>query len=63
MLMKKPLLTRQIGLVCLVLSLVIGYFGPRTHLVAENWLDGIRGVFLGLAIGMLLLSLRRRTHP
>jgi hypothetical protein len=63
MLMKKPYLTRQVGLVCLVLSLVIGYFGPRTHLFAENWLDGIRGVFLGLAIGMLLLSLRRRTHP
>jgi hypothetical protein len=63
MLMKKPFLTRHLGLVCLVLSLVIGYFGPRTHLVAENWLDGIRGVFLGLAIGMLLLSLRSRTHP
>ena len=63
MLLKKPYVTRQIGLVCLVLSLVIGYFGPRTHLVAENWLDGIRGVFLGLAIGLLLLSLRRRTHP
>ena len=63
MLMKKPFLTRQMGLVCLTLSLLIGYFGPRTHLVAENWLDGIRGVFLGLAIGLLLLSLRSRARP
>jgi len=63
MLLKKPYVTRQIGLVCLALSLLLGYFGPRTHLVAENWVDGIRGVLLGLAIGLMLLSLRRRTHP
>ena len=63
MLLKKPFLTRQIGLACFVLANVVGYILPRTHLVAENWVDGVRGLLLGLSIGLLLLSLRRRTHP
>jgi len=63
MLLKKPFFTRLIGLACFVLANVVGYFLPRTHLVAENWVDGVRGLLLGLSIGLLLLSLRRRTHP
>ena len=60
MLLRKPAITFRVGMLCLAASLIIGYFAPRTHLVAENWVDGFRGVLLGISIGLLLLGLRPR---
>jgi hypothetical protein len=51
-------LVLRLGLLSFLLSTLIGYFGPRTGLVSENWIDGIHGFFLGAAIALMLLSLR-----
>ena len=63
MLMKqKPTFVFRLGLLAFLASTLFGYFAPRTHLASENWIDGIHGFLLGIAIGLLLLSLilRRR---
>ena len=61
MLLRKHQPSIRVGLVFLILANAVGFFGPRTHLLSERWVDGIRGLLLGLSIGLLLLSLRRRT--
>ena len=61
MLLRKHSPSIRIALVFLILSNVVAFLGPRTHLVAEAWVDGVHGLLLGLAIGLLLLGLRRRT--
>ena len=59
MLMKqKPMFVFRLGLLAFLASTLFGYFAPRTHLVSENWIDGIHGFLLGAAIALLLLSLR-----
>ena len=55
---KNPKLVFRLGLVCFLASTLFGYFGPRTGLASEHWVDGIHGFLLGAAIGLLLLSLR-----
>ena len=60
LLRKKPTFVLRIGLVCFILSNVVGFFLPRTHLLAENRVDGARGFLLGVSIGLLLLSLAMR---
>jgi hypothetical protein len=62
MLMKKqnPKLVFRLGLLCLIASSFFGYFGPRTGLASEAWVDGIHGFLLGAAIALLLLGLVRR---
>ena len=59
MLRRKPYLSIRVGLVFLALSNVVAFFGPRTGLVAERWVDDFHGLLMGVAIGLLLLSLRR----
>jgi len=50
----------RLGLLCFVASSLFGYFGPRTGLASENWIDGIHGFLLGASIALMLLSLRRK---
>jgi len=50
----------RLGLLVFLASTLFGYFAPRTGLAPENWIDGIHGVLLGAAIGLLLLGLSLR---
>jgi hypothetical protein len=47
----------RLGLLSLLLSMLFGYFAPRMHFASQNWIDGIHGVLLGFAIGLMLLSM------
>jgi uncharacterized membrane protein YhhN len=58
MLLRKPTIAYRAGLVCFLLSNLVGYFAPRTHLASQAWIDGIHGALLGASIGLLLLGLR-----
>ena len=61
MLLKRhPTAVFRIGMLCLALSLVVGFFVPRVHLASENVVDAVRGVLLGISIGLLLLGLARK---
>jgi hypothetical protein len=61
MLMKqKPTFVFRLGLFALLASMLFGYFKPRMHFASENWMDGIHGVLLGVAIGLMLLSMIMR---
>ena len=35
----------------------------HSTIVSENWVDGIHGLFIGLAIGLMLLGLARGHRP
>ena len=50
----------RLGLLVFLASTLFGYFAPRTGLAPESWVDGIHGVLLGAAIGLLLLGLSLR---
>ena len=54
---QKPTLVFRLGLLCFLASTLFGYFAPRTGLASESWIDGIHGLLLGIAIGLLLLGL------
>lgn len=58
MLLRKPQLAYRLGLLCLVLSNLVGFFAPRTHLASQGWIDGIHGALLGATIGLLFLGIR-----
>ena len=60
MLMRKPSFTFRAGLVCFLLSNLVAFFAPRAHLASPDWIDGIHGLFLGLSIGLMLLSIRSK---
>ena len=50
----------RLGLIVFLVSTFFGYFAPRTGLASENWIDGIHGFLMGVAIALLLLSLTLR---
>ena len=54
---QKSTLVFRLGLLCFLASTLFGYFAPRTGLAPERWIDGIHGLLLGVAIGLLLLGL------
>ena len=60
MLLRKPSFALRAGLACFLVSNLVAFFAPRTHLASQDWIDGIHGVFLGMSIALLLLSLRGR---
>ena len=60
MLLRKPNFTFRAGLVCFALSNVFGFFAPRMHLASPDWIDGLHGLFLGVSIGLMLLSIRSK---
>ena len=47
------------GLLFLVAANMWHWLLRSSSLLAENWIDGIHGLFIGVAIGALLLSLAR----
>jgi uncharacterized membrane protein YhhN len=51
---------RQIGLACFVLAQVTHFLIRPVSTPARDLADGLFGVLLGISIGLLLLSLRRR---
>lgn len=50
----------QIGLVCLILGNATHFLVRPAGSIARDWVDGIFGLLIGLSIGLLLLSLRRK---
>ena len=50
----------QIGLVCLILGNATHFLIRPTGSPARDWVDGVFGLLIGLSIGLLLLSLRRK---
>ena len=55
--LREPNTMRMIGLTALVLSSLARYL-QRIAPAAENLADGLQGLFIGIAIGALLLSFR-----
>jgi len=64
--MKDPNLVLRLGLVFLVLAMLTNYFLHPTARFSEGFTDGMKGLFFGLAIGLMLLSIslrkRRTSH-
>ena len=50
----------NIGLVCLVLGNATHFLIRPESTPARDWVDGIFGLLIGLSIGLLLMSLRRK---
>jgi hypothetical protein len=60
--LKEPNTMMSIGLVCLILGNVSHYFLHPTGRFAQSLVDGTFGLFLGVSIGCLLLSVRQRSR-
>ena len=60
MLLKNHKSIRQIALICFVLAQVTHFLIRPASSQARDLADGIFGLLLGISIGLLLLSLRRR---
>ena len=61
--LKDPTTIMRIGMACLLIALLWPRFVHATGGLSPDWIDGIRGMLFGVAIGMNLLSLtltRRR---
>lgn len=54
----------MIGMLFLIVANFVGRYLPRLTHLSENAVDGAHGFFIGMAIGLLLLSiwLGRRRH-
>src|SRR5260221_13803288 len=52
----------RIGMAFLLIANVARYFLRPTSAISQGWIDGSVGLLFGLAIGSLLLSLRRRSR-
>ena len=50
----------RIGLVCLVIGNLLHLLARPTPAFGQGLIDGVFGLFSGLAIGCLLMSLRRK---
>ena len=50
----------RIGLVCLVIGNLLHLLARPTPAFDQGLIDGVFGLFTGLAIGCLLMSLRRK---
>lgn len=60
--MKDPNLVMRLGLVFLIIALLANRFIHPAAIVNDGWTDGIKGLFYGLAIGLMLLSVYRRSQ-
>ena len=60
MLLKNREPMRQIGLIFFVLAQVTHFLVRPASTPARDLVDGIFGLLIGISIGLLLLSLRRR---
>ena len=60
--LKNPQPLFFLAMLCIVLSNLLPRF-LQTHVHAgENWTDGLRGLFLGLAIGLLFLAAKLKVR-
>jgi hypothetical protein len=50
----------NVGLVCFILGQATHWFLRPTDRFAQDLVDGVFGLLIGLSIGLLLLSRRRR---
>ena len=50
----------QIGLICLILGNSTHFLIRPESTPGRDWVDGIFGLLIGLSIGLLLMSLRRK---
>jgi hypothetical protein len=58
--LQDPCNTLRIGMFFLILANLSRYFLHPGNGLSEDWTDGITGLFYGLAIATLLLSVIRR---
>lgn len=56
--MKDPKTTMFFGMAFLALSLNLPYFVHPSAQPGKDWLDGVRGLIMGLSIGLNILSVR-----
>jgi len=49
----------RLGMIALGVASLVSWFLPRTGLVSEDWVDGIRGLLYGAAIAWMLLGIWR----
>ena len=52
----------RVGMLFLIMGMLSIRFLPRTHMVRVDFADGVTGVFYGLAIGSLIVSIRTRSR-
>jgi hypothetical protein len=55
----EPAVMMSIGMLCLASALAWPRFVPLTFHAGPDWIDGIRGVLFGMAIGLNLLSVMK----
>jgi hypothetical protein len=53
-----PKLFIKLGMLCLAISIAWPRFAPFTGKLGEDAVDGIKGLLLGLALGLLILGAR-----
>ena len=58
----RPNRVLQAGLIALAVANVARYVIERHALLPASLADGVSGLFLGVAIGLLVLGLSRRRH-
>lgn len=58
--LKDPCNTLRIGMFFLILANLSRYFLKPGGVLTEDWTDGLTGLFYGLSIALLLLSVVRR---
>ena len=58
--MKDANVVMRLGMALLIVAMLANRFLHPTPQLSENAVDGAKGLFYGLAIGMLLLSIRLR---
>jgi hypothetical protein len=61
-LLKNPKTMIRTGLVCLLLFNIWPRFLHLTFNLGPDWIDGLRGVLLGLAMGLILLAAKLKRH-
>jgi hypothetical protein len=60
--MKTPDTFLRLGMTALLFASVLNFSASRTQGAAEPWIDGAMGLMYGLAIGLLLLSVRLKAR-
>lgn len=60
--LKHPLAQMRLGLLCLLAASLVRWFARPTHPMSADLKDGALGILYGMAIGMMLLSVYRRSR-
>lgn len=53
----------RLGMACLAISPVVPRLVHPATASGTDWLDGVRGLMLGMGIGLLFLYFRRKRSP